>query len=394
MTARRNDCPGCGSMNIEPFYEVLNVPVHSCLMMSTIEEAEKFPRGDVVLGFCGNCGFIFNTAFDSSHSSYSAIYEDQQSYSPTFNAFAKRLARDLINKFELRNKNLVEIGCGKGDFLALMCELGDNSGVGIDPTCVKERIRGAVANRITVIDDYYSEKYSGYTGDFVMCRHTLEHIPETSEFLSTLRKGIGGKLETNVFFEIPETVRVLREAAFWDIYYEHCSYFTPGSLGRLFRYCGFDVEEIYLDYNGQYLLLDARPAPVKPEREHPLEESIESLKKDVDSFRARIKGVLESWRLKFDGYRGNSKKVAIWGSGSKCVSFLTTLGIEDIDLRVVDINPNRHGKYIPGAAMQVFSPESLRDFNPDTVMVMNPVYEDEIRGMLADMKLKPEVYSV
>ena len=394
MMVENIKCPGCGSSDIEIFYEALNVPVHSCLMMSSREDAENFPRGDVILGFCGDCGFIFNTAFDPSRSSYSAAYEDQQSYSSTFNSFAEKLAKDLIKKFNLKNKNIVEIGCGKGDFLALMCELGDNNGVGIDPACVKERLKSSAAERIMVIDDYYSEKYADYTGDFVVCRHTLEHIPNTAEFLGTLRSGIGDKLETRILFEIPETIRVLREKAFWDIYYEHCSYFTPCSLGRLFRNCRFDVLDMYLEYDDQYLLIEAGPSQVKPEKKHPLEESIDELRKEVDRFGENVGSSLDSWRNRFSGYRDEKKKIAVWGSSSKCVAFLTALHLEDDNLRIVDVNPNRHGKFIPGAAKEVHSPDSLREYNPDVVIVMNPIYEDEIRSMLADLKLKPRLFSV
>ncbi|MFQ5869973.1 MAG: class I SAM-dependent methyltransferase, partial [Candidatus Zixiibacteriota bacterium] len=231
-------CPSCGSKQSYPFYEVRNVPVHSCLMMPSSEEARRFPRGDIVLGFCRDCGFITNLAYDPAFQNYSSIYEDQQSFSPTFNSFARNLAQTLVKKYNLYEKDILEIGCGKGDFLALLCELGNNRGVGIDPAGVKERIVSEAFDQIEIIPDYYSEKYSDYTGDFVLCRHTLEHIHPTAQFLSTLRGAIDGRLDTAVFFEIPEAIRVLREQAFWDIYYEHCSHFSPGSVARLFRHCG------------------------------------------------------------------------------------------------------------------------------------------------------------
>ena len=251
-------CPNCGAIGLSIFYEVQAVPVHSCLMLSTREDALNFPSGDVELGFCDRCGFITNTLFDAKWSAYAPNYEDQQSFSPTFNRFAKELAQQLIDRYDLHNKAIVEIGCSKGDFLHLLCELGNNTGVGIDPSAVPGRVSSSAADRVTLIQDYYSEKYSEHVGDFICCRHTLEHIQPTAEFIRTVRQSIGDRA-VSVVFEIPDTVRVLEDAAFEDIYYEHCSYFTPGSLARLFRHCGFEVTDLYRAYGDQYLLIDARP---------------------------------------------------------------------------------------------------------------------------------------
>ena len=171
-------CPNCGSHGLSVFYEVENVPVHSCLMLSSAEDALDFPSGDVELALCETCGFITNTLFDDKWSAYAPNYEDQQSFSPTFNRFAKELAQQLIDKYDLHNKSIVEIGCSKGDFLHLLCELGNNTGVGIDPSAVPGRVSSTAADRVTLIQDYYSEKYAEHVGDFICCRHTLEVIAQ------------------------------------------------------------------------------------------------------------------------------------------------------------------------------------------------------------------------
>ena len=62
-----------------------------------------------------------------------------------------------------------------------------------------------------------------------------------------------------MFFEVPDVGRVLREQAFWDIYYEHCSYFSPGSLARVFRANRFDVIELAKEYDEQYVMIVVRP---------------------------------------------------------------------------------------------------------------------------------------
>jgi len=387
-------CPSCGKQGMSIFYEARNVPVNSCVLLSTLQQASDFPRGNIILGFCKACGFISNVAFDPSKVDYSSVYEDQQCFSSTFNAFANNLATRLIKKHNLHNKRVLEIGCGKGDFLALLCELGHNHGVGIDPAYVKGRIQSKASNGLTFIRDYYSERYANYHGDFVCCRHTLEHIQNTAEFVNSVRRSISRRFDTIVFFEVPDTTRVMRELAFWDIYYEHCSYFTLGSLARLFRICKFEVTDLSKDFDNQYLLIEARPVNQSSRKTHEQEESIAESKRDVKVFSANVPQKLDQWKSLLQQFKVNKKRVVIWGSGSKCVSFMSTLGIKDEIKYVVDINPYRHGKYLPGSGKKIMHPEFLKKYKPDVTIVMNSIYCNEIQKMLEDMGVTTEVITV
>ena len=388
-----HSCPNCGHHELSVFYEVRDVPVHSCLMMSNQAEAVDFPSGDVVLGFCDRCGFITNTEFDAKWSAYAPNYEDQQSYSPTFNKFSLKLANHLIDKYDLHDKDIIEIGCSKGDFLLLLCELGNNRGVGIDPSVVPGRVESEAADRVTFIQDYYSEKHAKYVGDFICCRHTLEHIQPTSEFIKTVRKSIGDR-NTVVVFEIPDNTRVLKEQAFEDIYYEHCSYFSPGTLARLFRDSGFEVTDLYCEYGDQYLLIEAKPVAIPSDKVHPFEETVEDVAKDVELFTAKITGKLDYWKKYLEDAEAKGEKVVVWGSGSKCVAFLTTLKTVDKIEYAVDINPHRHGKFIPGVGKEIMAPEFLKTYQPDKVIIMNAIYTKEISEMLEDMGVKAEVVAL
>jgi SAM-dependent methyltransferase len=362
--------------------------------MSTRSKALISPKSDIVLGFCRECGFITNVAFDSSIIDYSMSYEDQQCFSPTFDGFARDLASHLIEKYSLRGKGVLEIGCGKGDFLMLLCELGGNQGVGIDPAIAVDRVRKKGPDHLTFIKDYYSERYADYHADLVCCRHTLEHIHDTARFLGTVRKAIGNRLDTVVFFEVPDATRILRELAFWDIYYEHCSYFTSGSLARLFRSCRFEVTDLCRAFDDQYLLIEARPVSEVPVNVHESEESLEKLAKDVNHFAAHCLEELDWWKNCLRQIDDDGKRVVVWGSGSKCVSFMTTLRVEDKVEYVIDINPYRHGKFVPGAGKEIMPPEFLKKYKPDVTIVMNPIYCNEIRQMLADMGVATDVISL
>jgi len=384
-----NPCPSCNTSEMSVFYEAKNVPTNSCLMFSTEAEATSYPRGDVVLAFCNNCGFISNIAFNPSKIDYRALAPEEQGFSGTFNAYVQRLATHLIETYNLQNKHISEIGCGRGDFLALLCKLSNSAGVGIDPSTVSGMIESDISARLTFIRDYYSEQYSKYLGDLICCRHTLEHISNTADFVKSIRSAITTQ-DVNVFFEVPDVSRILTEVAFWDIYYEHCSYFTLGSLARLFRFCKFEVTNLMKEYFDQYLLIEAKPVTQKSHRMFDEEDTVADIARNVAYFSTQCQEKLTRWKNLLEQIKSAKKKAIVWGSGSKCVAFMTTLGVKDEIEYIVDINPHRHGKFIPGVGKQIVSPAFLKEYRPDIVIVMNPVYCDEIKGTLNTLGLTAE----
>jgi hypothetical protein len=289
---------------------------------------------------------------------------------------------------------VLEIGSGKGEFLISMVEQGAGRGVGIDPSFVEERVSAPAAERITFIKDYYSEAYGHLTGDAVVCRHTLEHIHPTGDFMGIVRRSLEGRPDTVVLFELPDVLRVLREVAFWDIYYEHCSYFTPGSLARLYRLAGFEVLELAMEYDGQYILIEGRPGDGASAASHPLEEPVEQVADDVRSFTRGFAATREHWRDRLSRARADGRRTVIWGGGSKGVSFLTTLGIEDEVGYVVDVNPYKQDMYMAATGHRVVAPAFLPGYRPDLVVVMNPIYLAEIGAELSSLGVHAELVAV
>jgi SAM-dependent methyltransferase len=363
--------------------------------MESRQQALDYPTGDLALGWCPNCCFASNMLFDVARNEYSTQYEEVQTFSPTFNAFQADLIQRLVEKRGIRHRDVVEIGCGKGEFLLELCERGDNRGVGIDPSFVPGRGDWSSGGRVRFINELYSaERHADIRADAIVCRHTLEHIHPTRELIATVRRTIGDDLDTFVLFEIPDQERVYDERAFWDIYYEHCSYFTQGALERVFLDCGFEVLDSWKDFGGQYLLIEARPLPEGVAPSWAVSERVEDVAAKVRSFAEEVPRVIEQWRERFQSWAAADKRVVIWGAGSKGVAFLTTLGAQEPLQFAVDINPHKHGYFMPGTGHEVVSPEFLRDYHPDVVVVMNEIYLDEIGRQLADMGLSPKLVSV
>lgn len=391
MTSAVNKCPCCDSTSVEVFHRARRVPVNSVLALKTKQEALEFPTGDIELGFCGACGFIYNTAFDPKLLEYSERYDPTQSFSETFNVWHRQLATDLIERFGLQGKRVIEIGCGKGEFLHLLAEIGGVEGVGFDPAYEPSRDLDVSSGKLEFVADLYSKKYSDVKGDAICCKMTLEHIAPARQFVDVVKKAVGEGSDAVVLFQVPDVQRILEEAAFWDIYYEHCSYFSSGSLARLFDRCGFKVASVRREYGDQYLMLEARASGLVAGEAAPLDDDVASLRALVTEFENRLATLHAEWSDRLERFQKEGKSVVVWGSGSKGVSFLTTLGVDVGIEYVVDINTFRQGHFMAGSGQQIVSPQFLVDYEPDVVIVMNPMYRGEIDRDLVAMGLQPEV---
>jgi C-methyltransferase C-terminal domain/Methyltransferase domain len=387
-------CPACGSGAVEPFYRVQSIPLHSCVLLDSPEAARAFPRRDLELAFCEDCGFAFNAIFDAPAMAYSTNFEESQHFSDTFNAFARRLAGEIAETCEAAGKHIVEIGCGKGEFLVQLCEIAGASGIGIDPAYRADpgRTSGAVAVRF--VPELFGPAHFELPADIVVCRHTLEHIAPVRSFLAAIRQMIGTRRDVRVVFETPDFARVLREGAFWDIYYEHCSYFSAGTHADLFRREGFAIDAVKLAYGGQYIVQYARPDAQATGPVPAGDLAVAEVRRLVHAFPERVRHSQRHWRDRIEKARDEGRRVVLWGGGSKAVSLVTTLGLGEEISAVVDINPYKQGKFLPGSGHAVIAPEALPAHDPGLVIVMNPLYAKEVRSKVASIGLDPEILSL
>jgi 2-polyprenyl-3-methyl-5-hydroxy-6-metoxy-1,4-benzoquinol methylase len=396
--------------HLEVFFEMLNVPIYCNLLWSEREAAINCPKGDIKLVFNHDSGLIYNAAFDATKLDYDRDYENSLHYSPRFQQYAQALAEDLVKRYQLDRKDIIEIGCGKGDFLISLCELSNSKGVGFDPTYVPRSEHEHMSEQVKIIQDYYSDKYQDYQADLICCRHTLEHILNPDVLLGSLRQAIGSRLNTAVFFEVPNGLHTFRNMAIWDIIYEHCCYFVPTSLVTAFRANSFAVKDVRETFDGQFLCIDALPVlgDGVPNNSSDSSQELKTLKKDLDEFAQKFQDIVTTWqdnlakiarKGKGDTEESNSEacaarqKAVVWGAGSKGVTFLNIFKDRGIEY-IVDLNPRKQGMYLPGSGQKIVPPEFLKDYQPDVVIVMNPIYEDEIRNSIASLGVDAEIICV
>lgn len=346
--------------------------------MKDRESALDINRGDLDLAFCEDCGFVFNRAFDISRLDYSESYDNTQSHSPTFDGYLRDLVRRMVSEKGVRDCRIVEVGCGKGSFLRelVVAEGAGNSGVGFDPSY--EGPTTDLGGRLKFERRFYGPEAAHVPADVVVCRHVIEHVPEPVELLRAIRQALSGSPHARVFFETPCVAWILRNRVIWDFFYEHCSYFTAASLTTAFESSGFEVEDVRHVFGGQYLWLEAKVSDEKPEAsKKPGEVPVLA-----ERFSASEGELKKEWQARIRGL-ADGGKVALWGAGAKGVTLANLVdgGRELLDC-VVDLNPQKQGRYLPGTGHPIVDYPELEARGVATAVLMNPNYREENAALL------------
>lgn len=365
MTAPRADCPLCGAPAPAPFLRREGVPVHQNLPLPDAAAARAVPRGTLAMAACPSCGLVFNRAFDPALLRYGPGYENAQAHSPRFAAHLAAQVRHLARRRGVRGARIVEIGCGNGDFLRRLVDWpgADIRGTGYDPA-----YRGPASEaggRLRFVADLYR----GEPADVVVCRHVIEHIAEPAALLAALGPSL-------VFFETPCADWILRNRVVWDFFYEHCTLFTPASLGFAFARAGFAVRGVRRVFDGQYLWLEASPGTATAA---PRPGRIAALAR---RYGAAEPVLVAQWRERLLALAADGP-VAVWGAGAKGV---TLAALADPQAAVidclVDLNPAKQGRFVPGTGHPIVAPTALAARRVRHVVLTNPAYRGEIAAML------------
>lgn len=380
------NCPVCHSLKTFEFLYRKGVPVHQNIVTFSKEDAHNITRGNLSLCVCKNCGFVFNSRFDSSLLSYGGCYDNTQTYSSYFSKYTEYIIKYLVEECGIRNKKIVEVGCGKGLFLKVLCQVGGNWGIGFDPSYVgpEEDLEG----RIKFYRLIYGTDRADIRADVLIFRHVIEHVSDPVSLLKAGREALVKSQDARVFVETPCLEWILKNQVFWDFFYEHCSYFTKQSLSTAFGIAGFQIEGICKVFESQYLLAEAKLTNGKNHNLRALPGEIPRLAKQ---FEAKEGALIQKWQSRLKGLHSLGQ-LAIWGAGAKGVTFVNLLdpNCELIDC-VVDLNPNKQGRFVPGTGHPIISYQDLPMRNVLTAILMNPNYREENQFLLQNAGIKLSV---
>ncbi len=388
-------CPACEAPDTRAFFHLPQAPIFCNVLHQTAAAARQAPVAEVTLRHCAGCGMIYNADFEPERVRYADGYENSLYNSPRFREYAHVIVTELAERHLFAGRLIVEIGCGDGRFLTALCEKTGARGIGFDPSAPSAP---APDRRVELRRRLFEPGCLSEPFHLVVSRHVLEHIHRPLPFLQALHAAARPH-NTAIFIEVPNALWMLRGGGVWDIIYEHCSYLTPRALATLLSRAGFSVTDLRARYGCQFLTIEAVPGGrahehVAASQAPPaLDRNAEEERTLIEAFARRFEERRQHWAAAFAP--SSAHRTVIWGAGSKGVAFLCTVdpNAEHI-AAAVDLNPRKHGRFTPVTGHRVVPPSALRELNPTRIIVMNPIYLDEIQRTAADLNLRAEIIPV
>lgn len=352
-------CPLCECSAFDIILERQNCPVLQNRLYASETEAKQAAIGHLTLVQCRDCAFVFNRSYDAALTSYDAQYQNEQASSGMFRTHLKEIVSLLENQ-DFKLGKILEIGCGKGYFLNLLSERGHDI-YGFDPAYEGENQR--------IRKEYFGTGSEILPANTILLRHTLEHIGEPFQFLHQI--AAANRYVGKIYIEVPCFDWILRNRAFWDIFYEHVNYFTTDTLASMFSHA--ETGRIFGDQY-LYLIADLKclkdrniSAPIKRSAGSPL------LLNAMEHYVQWIK---------------DKTNTMVWGAGAKGVTFVQLIDPERKYITgLIDINQDKQGKYVAISGHKVFSDDILKREIIDNMLIMNGNYYTEIKQQISQKEL-------
>lgn len=356
-------CDACNAQDIYTIYKLDRIPAFQNKLFKTEDAARNSPLAKVNLSCCPHCGLIFNAAFKNDLMDYDDDYQNSQDNSASFRAHLDEMATLMTRDLEKAKDKIVEIGCGKAYFFQMLEERGFDI-VGFDPTYEGHHPR--------VTKQYFNrETAQGLQADAIIMRHTLEHIERPYDFLVDLKTFLPA--ETTMYIEVPRFEWIAAHNAFWDIFHEHCNYFTE----EFFRIIFSGKVDITPVFAGQYMVIKAKIGDLKAD----LSDAVST---------AQYRDVFKSGIPVYANEIKKHKTNYVWGAGAKGIAFANILDPHGLQIAsIIDINPKKQGHYAPLTAHVCQSPDSVdwSALEPDTCLwIMNDNYAREIIASIPHYK--------
>lgn len=329
-------------------YQQDGFPVFQNRIYKTAEEAMNCPKGNLRIVEDTDTGLVFNAAFQSELMVYDECYQNEQAVSSIFRKHLDKVAC-LIEQTMGRDR-LVEVGCGKGFFLELLLA-NEFDVTGFDPTYEGSNPR--VRRR-------YFAPGAMEEAQGLILRHVLEHIENPVGFLEQLKIANGNR--GKIYIEVPCFDWICTHRTWFDIFYEHVNYFRLSDFDRMFGH----IIDSGRSFGGQYLYVVA---------------DLSSLRKPQPDENDRVVFPADFTSTIIEPPRIDPQRVAIWGGASKGVIFALLKERAGFPVHaVIDINPAKQGKYLPGTGLMVQSPRAALANLPKSsvIYVMNSQYLKEI----------------
>ncbi|MDD5383756.1 MAG: class I SAM-dependent methyltransferase [Gallionella sp.] len=387
-------CRHCHTELIFPLIDLGTAPPSNAyLTKQALRAPEKyFPLRVLV---CTECWLVQTEDYAGADELFSADYAYFSSFSTTWLKHAEKYVADMAQRFALdTNSHIVEVAANDGYLLQYVKARGIPC-LGIEPTtntADAARVKG-----IEIVEAFFGVKLAqqlveqGKQADLMAANNVLAHVPDINDFVAgfaVLLKPTGVAT-----FEFPHLLRLVSENQFDTIYHEHYSYLSLTAVKRIFERNGlsvFDVEELHT-HGGSLRVYAQRSDSGKRE----LSSNVAKLLERETAVGMNSTAFYVGFQDKADRVKNDllaflieakraGKTVAGYGAAAKGNTLLNYAGVRpDLLPYVVDRNPAKQDKFLPGCRIPIVAEAHLKQNRPDYVLILPWNLRMEVAEQLA-----------
>lgn len=375
------NCRHCQSPIRLPLIDLGSAPPSNAYLTHvTLRRPEKwFPLKVVV---CESCWLVQAEAYSRAAELFNEEYAYFSSFSSQWLSHAETYVLDMAERFGLDGESMVvEIASNDGYLLQYVRDRGIRC-LGIEPTASTasaSRLKG-----IDTLEEFFGGELAarlaaaGQQADLMAANNVLAHVPDINDFA----KGFAVLLKPHgvATFEFPHLLNLIEEAQFDTIYHEHFSYLSLNAVNTIFASNGlsvFDVEE-HPTHGGSLRVFAQRTDTGRHPQTNRLgdlmEKELRAGMRNADfyaNFQAKAEKVKDDFLAFLIEARRSAKKVAAYGAAAKGNTLLNFAGVRpDLLPYVVDKNPAKQGKFMPGSRIPIVDEALLCKGKPDYIVVL------------------------
>lgn len=387
-------CRHCGAELVLPLIDLGSAPPSNAyLTEQTLHAPEKhFPLRVLA---CTECWLVQTEDYAGADELFSADYAYFSSFSTTWLKHAEQYVTDMVQRFSLdATSHIVEVAANDGYLLQYAKARGIPC-LGVEPTT--STANAARAKGIEIVEEFFGVRLArdlviqGKQADLTAANNVLAHVPDINDFVAgfaTLLKPTGVST-----FEFPHLLRLVSENQFDTIYHEHYSYLSLTAVKRIFEHNGlsvFDVEELPTHGGSLRVFAQRRDAGIREASARVAEllgrETAAGMAtpRFYAGFQVKADQVKNDFIAFLIEAKRAGKKVAAYGAAAKGNTLLNYAGVRpDLLPYVVDRNPAKQDKYLPGCRIPIMAENHLKVDCPDYVVILPWNLRTEVMEQLA-----------
>jgi SAM-dependent methyltransferase len=374
-------CRYCGFELKLPLVDLGSAPPSNAyLTEQKLKAPEKwFPLRVLV---CEQCWLVQTEDFHQTHELFDAEYAYFSGFSSSWLAHSERYVADMVARFDLNaDHHVVEVAANDGYLLQYVKARGIPC-TGVEPTASTAAV--ARAKGIPIVQGFFGVRLAdvlvaqGKQADLTAANNVLAHVPDINDFVSGFARLL--KPQGVATFEFPNLLKLIAENQFDTIYHEHFSYLSLTAVNRIFATNGlsvFDVEE-HPTHGGSLRVFAQRSDTGRHPRSAKIHELLQreaqagmSTAGYYAGFQAKTDKVKNDFLVFLLEARRQGKTVAAYGAAAKGNTLMNYAGLRpDLISFVVDRNPAKQGKYMPGSRIPIVSEDRVQGVKPDYVVIL------------------------